>query len=147
MGTYRRAIGATDGVNRTFFTPTPYEPGETRFLLKGQMLSADCITEVNPATGEVRWEDAQPPRVGDDVLLYYFEAGASTVPPVELILPIKGVLVRCEELRGALQSERSVTGVLTRCGGLKGSVRRSQGLTGRIRRTRRLTGRLTREDC
>jgi len=148
VGTYRTAIGVVDGVNRTFFTPTPYFPGETRFLLNGQLLDASCITEVDPATGEVRWEDVQPPRVGDDLLLYYIDADeAQRDTVVEVVLPLHGILQRDQSLHAQLCRERLLQGVVVSAALLAGEVQRERKVSGVVQRDGVLSGTLTRDDC
>ena len=147
MGTYRTAIGAIDGTNRQFFAPTPYSPGETRFILNGQMLGEDCITEIDALTGEVRWEDAQPPRAGDDLLLYYIDRGGDSETVTQCILPLHGRVIRDRPLQGTLGALQGLTGEVTTGTALHGALAPTRTLRGVVRRTGYLTGTLTKEDC
>lgn len=70
------AIGTVDGVNRTYFTQTPYVPGTVRLWLNGQLLLEDCLVEVNPNTGEVLLDPGVLPRPGDIVQLLWRDAAS-----------------------------------------------------------------------
>lgn len=110
---YRTAIGIKDGVNVVFYTPTPFVPGETRFLLNGQLLPTDYISEVNPATGEIHWLDAQPPRSMDDLLLYYVDALESSRVRIVYECPIHGVIRDGYAISGKLTEDLAITGDIT----------------------------------
>lgn len=48
-----RATGTIDGVNTTFFAPTPYEPGSLQVFRNGALQDkATSVVEVDPLTGE-----------------------------------------------------------------------------------------------
>jgi len=77
------AIGVVDGANTTFYTPTaPYGAGTVRYFLNGQLLPKDCLTEIDPNTGEVEVDDSPPPRVGDTVELLYLDESGGAAPQV-----------------------------------------------------------------
>ena len=147
MGTYQTALGAIDGVNTTYITPTPYVPGYSRFILNGQLLAADCIDEVDANTGEVRWLDAQPPREGDTLLIYYVDqADQVALEDLEVVIcPLQGVLQGEQALGGALDTQSDLHGTLAPAQALGGALDIDGLLTGSLEEIT-LVGRLERCD-
>ena len=96
-------VGTIDGANTTFFTPTaPYGAGSVRYYLNGQLAEEVCVTEVDPASGEIEVDTA--PRVGD-VVQFFYDDESSAAPPEagRTIRPIVGRIEAVYELHGSLR--------------------------------------------
>ena len=122
-----RALGPIDGVNRTFFTLSPYLPGSVRYWYNGVLQPPEDITEVNPATGEILAHGVPVPLPDDGVsedgvILSWIDAAsvqAELTGLVEVIrvrvYPEEELRVRVvleEVLRGRLEDEPSIDGRL-----------------------------------
>ena len=78
------AGGAIDGVNVKFYTPVPYVPGSTTYILNGRTRRADLddgYTESSPGTGEITVSEAPLP--GDVVQIFFTDTAPSVSSPIE----------------------------------------------------------------
>ena len=66
----RPAVGVTNGVNTTFFTPDGYVSGTLRVWLNGLLMRAD-YDDGWTETGPNKFQMKQAPHVGDVVQAYY----------------------------------------------------------------------------
>lgn len=127
------AIGTIDGVNQTFYAPTPYAAGSTAVFVNGQLQRADFDdgwTEINPATGEF-WLKIPP--IPDDVVQIFYR-DLSPVLPGEEITPITGVLVSVQDDFSAVltDTEVPISGSILGDDAISGQVSDSLYLNGRV---------------
>lgn len=115
MGVARIAActGAVDGVNVTFFTPTPYSALSLVAMVNGQAKVAandDGFIETNPATGEFTLKEA--PLVHDVIQAFYID---TTPDPFEGVEPIVGVLIDLDFIAGVVRDPEVLVGRLHEC--------------------------------
>jgi len=106
------AGGAIDGVNVKFYTPVPYVPGSTAYILNGRTRRAeldDGYLETNPGTGEITVSEA--PLSGDVVQIFFTDTAPSVSSPLE---KISATLSTTTRLTGTLSEVKPlrITGVL-----------------------------------
>jgi hypothetical protein len=133
-------IGAVNGVNTTFFTPTPYVAGTLAAFVNGQLKTKtadDGWTETNPATGEFVYTDA--PRTNDKPAAFYIDTGPDAIVLVEVesilgsiddITPISGAIRTADPLAGSLVISDDLIGTLAQPHKLVGSFEEPVQLTG-----------------
>ena len=102
------AIGAIDGVNTSFFTPTPYLAGSVRAYYNGQLLLEDCVFETNPTTGAVEFTYVEAPRVGDVLQFFYLDASDTHAGFECTELPITGTMQLELALEGIVDADVTI---------------------------------------
>jgi hypothetical protein len=129
--------GAIDGVNTTFITSQPYEPGTLAIFFNGHLHVPsfdDGYVETNPVLGV--FDMKIPPRpdvlpggiIADDSLVACYVVAGGEI--TEIVDNIQGRIEGTQELAGALE-DTSLDGELA-----------TQGLVGRIA-VRALSGRIS----
>jgi len=106
------AGGAIDGVNVKFYTPVPYVPGSTAYILNGRIHRPDFddgYVESNPGVGEITVNEA--PLDGDVVQIFFTDTAPSIASPLE---KISATLSTTTRLTGTLSQAKPVkiTGIL-----------------------------------
>lgn len=135
------AIGTIDGVNQTFFAPTPYQALSTAVFVNGQLQRIDFDDgwiETNPGTGEFQ---LKIPPIPDDVVQIFYRDTTATLPGEE-ITPISGVLVEMQDdFQAVLQDgDVSLTGSIEGLETISGQVSEPSYLSGQVLEGDILTG-------
>lgn len=127
------AIGPIDGVNQTFYAPTPYSPSSTAVFVNGQLQRIDFDDgwqETNPATGEF-WLKIAP--IPDDVVQIFYRDTTGVLPGEE-VTPLIGVLVSVQDdFQAVLQEgDVSLTGSVAGLETISGQVSEPSYLSGQV---------------
>lgn len=113
------ALGAVDGFNVNFATPTPYQAGTLAVFLNGQLLNATQYTPIDPTSGAFQMTEA--PQTLDIVQVFYIDT--SPVLPGEEILPLSGTINSGAEIVGTLsEDDLVVNGTLVECDCIVGTI-------------------------
>ena len=118
---FESLLGTIDGVNTTFFTPTPYTAGTLAVYDNGQLQmhhAGNPWTETNPATGEVTLAFA--PEGGDTIAAFYMDT-TEVLPETEIV-----------ELDGTIEEVDGITGALTDSEDLAGYIEEAESLSGEL---------------
>lgn len=133
------AVGAIDGVNVFFFTPTPYTPGTLAVFLNGVLLRKDYDNgwiDINPVTGA--FETKEAPRTADTLQVFYLDTSSSTATSTE-VTKITASIKSKDEVVGAFKTISSVSASLKEKETLSAAVKEISGIQATIKDVDRIT--------
>lgn len=135
--------GTVDGVNKVFYTPTPYTAGTVAIFINGQLKRPgydDGWVETDPATGAVTLREAPqpcPPDHDEVIQAFYID----TVPD-GAALDLTGIIEEIEDLTGTLAGTPQLTGIVDDAEDVVGSLTGDGALSGQIDGIQEIIGQL-----
>lgn len=134
-------VGAIDGANAVFTTPTPYTVGTVAVYVNGQLQMHNLgnpWVETDPGAGTVTLSFA--PQGGDTVVAFYLDT--TPVLPETEIEELEGTLSPTDDLVGGLDDADTLAGSLDEDDSLTGALEADSPLAGSLDEVDYLEGEL-----
>lgn len=125
------AIGAINGANTSFTTPTPYTPGSLVAFLSGQLKRPDFddgLIEDDPPTGTFTMKE--PPLTGDVVQVRYLDT--TPVAAGEEVEGLTGQVIELDSLTAQLSDLDALAASPTDLDAMSGSIDEVDSATGSV---------------